>query len=169
MFVTWLFRRKMIISNYLSLIKLYLFTVHVKILSIHLNPNNNDLVVPLPADGSVPKLSDVQWWVHSTDDLKNAGKTKWIQRLTKTKHHSLRLYASHHAAANCGAAQRLVLGEACATQLEGEEVGDRGLTNQRVEERLQRLVRLEDRERSAVVGKADWRTKTSASYSASFS
>lgn len=50
---------------------------------------------------------------------------------------------SHHAAADCGAAQGVVLGEAGSTQLEGEEVGDRSLANQRVKERLQCLVRLE--------------------------
>lgn len=51
--------------------------------------------------------------------------------------------ASHHAAADSGAAQGVVLGEASSTQLEGEEVGDRSLANQRVKERLQCLVRLE--------------------------
>lgn len=49
---------------------------------------------------------------------------------------------THHAAANSGAAQGVVLGEAGSTQLEREEVGDRSLTNQRVEEGLQCLVRL---------------------------
>lgn len=52
---------------------------------------------------------------------------------------------SHHAAADGGAAQGVVLGEACATQLEREEVGDRRLANQGVKERLQCLIRLEDR------------------------
>lgn len=50
---------------------------------------------------------------------------------------------SHHASANCSAAQGVVLCEACTTQLEREEVGDRSLANQRVKERLQFLIRLE--------------------------
>lgn len=52
---------------------------------------------------------------------------------------------SHHAAADSGAAQGVVLSEACATQLEREEVRDRRLANQGVKERLQCLIRLEDR------------------------
>lgn len=47
----------------------YLFTVHVEVLSVHLNPYDNDLIVPLPADGSVPKLPHIQEWVYSSDDL----------------------------------------------------------------------------------------------------
>lgn len=49
---------------------------------------------------------------------------------------------SHHAAADSSAAQGVVLGEASSAQLEREEVWDRSLANQRVKERLQRLVRL---------------------------
>lgn len=58
---------------------------------------------------------------------------------------------SHHAAADSGAAQGIILGKAGSTQLEREEVGYRRLTNQRVKERLQCLVRLErERERCEV-------------------
>lgn len=57
--------------------------------------------------------------------------------------------STHHAAAYGSAAQGVILGEACSTQLEREEVGDLSLANQRVKERLQCLVRLEmKRERS---------------------
>lgn len=51
----------------------HLFTVHVEVLSVHLNPYDNDLIVPLPADGSVPKLPHVQGRVHSADDLREQG------------------------------------------------------------------------------------------------
>lgn len=57
----------------------------------------------------------------------------------------------HHAAADGGAAQGVVLGEAGATQLEREEVGHRRLANQRVKERLECLIRLEDRRQIKVL------------------
>lgn len=53
------------------------------------------------------------------------------------------LSVPHHAAADCGAAQGVVLSEACSTKLKREDVWDRGLTDQGVKERLQCLIRLE--------------------------
>jgi len=49
---------------------------------------------------------------------------------------------SHHAASDGSAAQGVVLGEACATQLQGEEVRDGRLADQGVKERLQHIIRL---------------------------
>lgn len=70
---------------------------------------------------------------------------KQFSDFLKTCRHSLCVCprVSHHAAADSSAAQGVVLSEAGSTQLEREEVGHRSLANQRVEERLQCLVRLE--------------------------
>lgn len=53
------------------------------------------------------------------------------------------VYVTHHAAANSSTAQGVVLSETSTTQLKREEVGDRSLSDQRVKEGLQFLVRLE--------------------------
>lgn len=55
----------------------------------------------------------------------------------------MELGVSHHAAPHRSAAQGIVLSEAGATELQGEDVWDGGLTDQGVKERFQCLVRLE--------------------------
>ena len=46
-----------------------LFTIHVKILSIDLNAHNDDLIIPLPANRSVPQVSYIQRGICPANDL----------------------------------------------------------------------------------------------------
>lgn len=54
-----------------SLLPPHLFTVHVQVLPVDLQLDDDDLVVPLLADGGVPDVPHVQRAVDATDDLQD--------------------------------------------------------------------------------------------------
>lgn len=46
-----------------------LFTIHVEILTIDLNAHDDDLIIPLPTNGSIPQVSHIQRRICATNDL----------------------------------------------------------------------------------------------------